>query len=66
MPVTRIDLENMSRLAAAGAVVMPAMPGFYHRPRSVADLVDFVVAKALDRLGIEHSLNVRWPGCDQA
>lgn len=65
MPVTPIDLENMSRLAAAGAVVMPAMPGFYHRPQSVADLVDFVVAKVLDRLGIAHALNVRWPGCDQ-
>ena len=41
----------------------PAMPGFYHRPRSVADLVDFVVGKVLSRLGIEHDLDVRWPGC---
>jgi len=62
MPLTRIDLANMARLADAGAAVMPAMPGFYHRPRSVADLVDFVVAKALDRLGIAHGLAVGWPG----
>jgi 4-hydroxy-3-polyprenylbenzoate decarboxylase len=55
----------MARLAAAGAVVMPAMPGFYHHPKSVADLVDFVVAKVLDRLGIAHDLAVRWPGCDK-
>ena len=66
MPVTAIDLGNMSRLAAAGAVVMPAMPGFYHHPQSVSDVVDFVVAKVLDRLGIAHDLGVRWPGCDQA
>ena len=65
MPVTPIDLENMARLAGAGAVVMPAMPGFYHRPESVADLVDFVVAKVLDRLGVAHGLAVRWPGCDR-
>jgi len=62
MPVTRIDLENMARLAGAGAVVMPAMPGFYHRPQSVADLVDFVVAKVLDRVGVPHDLAVAWPG----
>ena len=62
MPMTRIDLENMARLAAAGAVVMPAAPGFYHHPKSVADLVDFVVAKVLDRLGIAHDLAVRWRG----
>jgi len=66
MPMTQIDLENMARLAAAGAVVMPAAPGFYHQPRSVADLVDFVVAKVLDRLGIAHDLAVRWPGCNKS
>jgi 4-hydroxy-3-polyprenylbenzoate decarboxylase len=43
---------------------MPAMPGFYHHPRRIGDLVDFVVAKVLDRLGIAHSLDVRWPGCE--
>lgn len=64
MPLTRVDLENMVRLASAGAIVMPAMPGFYHRPQSVADVVDFVVAKVLDRLGIEHNLDVAWPGAE--
>jgi 4-hydroxy-3-polyprenylbenzoate decarboxylase len=62
MPVTPIDLENMARLAGAGAVVCPAMPAFYHRPATVADLVDFVVAKVLDRLGIAHDLETAWPG----
>jgi len=65
MPLTLIDFENMARLAAAGAVVMPAMPAFYHRPKRVADLVDFVVAKVLNRLGIEHQLDVQWPGCER-
>jgi len=62
--VTRIDLENMVRLADAGAQVMPAMPGFYHRPESVGDLVDFVVAKVLERLGIAHDLATAWPGAE--
>jgi flavin prenyltransferase len=62
MPLTQIDFENMGRLAGAGATVMPAMPGFYHRPQSVGDLVDFVVAKVMDRLGIAHRLAVRWQG----
>jgi len=61
MPLTRIDLENLLRLSSAGAVVMPAMPGFYHRPRRLEDLVDFVVAKVLGRLGVAHGLDVRWP-----
>ncbi|MCX5684729.1 MAG: UbiX family flavin prenyltransferase [Planctomycetota bacterium] len=64
MPMTPIDLENMARLARAGAVVMPAAPGFYHHPKSLADLVDFVVAKVLDRLGIAHDLAVKWPGAE--
>ena len=63
-PLTRIDLENLARLSSVGAEIVPAMPGFYHRPQSVADLVDFVVAKVLTRLGIEHSLGVQWPGCN--
>ena len=62
MPLSMIDFDNMARLAAAGAAVMPAMPAFYHRPETVADLVDFVVAKVLDRLKIEHELSVRWRG----
>ena len=51
----------MSRMRAqAGAVVLPANPGFYTRPQSVADLVDFVVARVLDHLGVEHTLTKRW------
>jgi len=63
-PMTAMDLENLAILARAGAAVIPAMPGFYHRPRSVGDLVDFVVGKVLSRLGIEHDLDVRWPGAE--
>ncbi len=59
-PFNRIHLENLLRLTDAGAQVLPAMPAFYHRPETVADLVDFVVGKVLDRLGIEHSLFKRW------
>lgn len=61
-PLSAIHLENMLRLARAGAVILPAAPGFYHRPTSVADLVDFVVARVLDHLGIEHELGRRWAG----
>jgi 4-hydroxy-3-polyprenylbenzoate decarboxylase len=52
----------MLRLTRAGAVVMPASPGFYHRPKQVSDLVDFVVARMLDHLGVEQSLVKRWEG----
>lgn len=59
-PLSVIHLQNMLELARLGAVVLPAMPGFYHRPTSVQDLVDFVVGKILDRLGLEHPLVRRW------
>jgi 4-hydroxy-3-polyprenylbenzoate decarboxylase len=59
-PLSAIHLQNMLRLARAGAVVLPASPGFYHRPRAIDDLVDFVVARILDQLGIEHRLVARW------
>jgi flavin prenyltransferase len=62
MPVTGIDLENMLRLQRAGAVICPASPGFYLHPTGVADLVDFVVGRVLDLLGVPHSLAVRWAG----
>jgi 4-hydroxy-3-polyprenylbenzoate decarboxylase len=61
-PYSAIHLENMLSLTRAGAVVMPASPGFYHRPGSVADLVAFVVARILDHLGVEHALVPRWGG----
>ncbi len=59
-PLSLVHLENMRRVTMAGAVVMPAAPGFYHRPVSVSDLVDFVVARALDHLGVPNTLVPRW------
>jgi 4-hydroxy-3-polyprenylbenzoate decarboxylase len=59
-PLSLIQLENMAAVTRAGAVVLPAMPGFYTLPRRIEDLVDFIVGKALDHLGIEHALLPRW------
>jgi 4-hydroxy-3-polyprenylbenzoate decarboxylase len=59
-PVSAIHLQNMLRLARAGAVILPAAPGFYNRPQSVQDLVDFIVARVLDQLDVEHALAPRW------
>jgi 4-hydroxy-3-polyprenylbenzoate decarboxylase len=59
-PLSAIHLENMLRVTRAGAVVMPAAPGFYHRPHSLADLVDFMVARILDHVGVAHQLVPRW------
>ena len=61
-PYSAIHLENMLTLTRAGAVVLPASPGFYHRPRAIGDLVDFVVARVLDQLGVQQSLVPRWGG----
>lgn len=65
-PLSVIHLDNLLRLARAGAVVIPAMPAFYHGPRSLDDLVDFVVGKVLDQLGVGHELFKRWGGEDRA
>ncbi len=59
-PLSAIHLENMLRLTRAGAVILPAAPGFYHRPKSIAELVDFIVARVLDQLGVENTLAPRW------
>lgn len=59
-PLSAIHLENMLRVTRAGAVVIPASPGFYHRPAAISDLVDFVVARVLDHLGVAHALTRRW------
>ena len=61
-PLSAIHLENMLRVTRAGAVVMPASPGFYHRPEAIDDLVDFIVARVLDHLGVDHTLAKRWGG----
>jgi 4-hydroxy-3-polyprenylbenzoate decarboxylase len=60
MPLSAIHLEHMLKLTQMGVTMMPACPGFYHRPQSVEALVDFVVARILDHLGLEHSLLTRW------
>jgi len=59
-PFSAIHLENMLKLARAGAVILPPSPGFYHQPDSVDALVDFVVARILDHLGVDNDLAVRW------
>jgi 4-hydroxy-3-polyprenylbenzoate decarboxylase len=59
-PFNRIHLENLLRLCKAGAQILPAMPAFYQQPQTVAELVDFVVGKTLDNLGIAHQLFQRW------
>ncbi len=59
-PFSTLHLENMLRLSRCGAVILPPSPGFYHRPQSVEELVDFVVARILDHLGVEHAMLPRW------
>jgi 4-hydroxy-3-polyprenylbenzoate decarboxylase len=59
-PLAANHLENMLRLTNQGVVILPAMPGFYHGPKGIGDLVDFIVGKVLDQLGIEHALFRRW------
>ena len=59
-PLGAIGLENMQKATAAGAVILPAAPGFYHRPESINDLVDFVVARICDQLDVEIDLGRRW------
>jgi len=59
-PFSTLHLENMLRLSRMGVVILPPNPGFYHHPQSVQDLVDFVVARILDQLGVAHQLMARW------
>ena len=61
-PVSTPHLEAMARMSAWGVVILPASPGFYNSPESIGDLVDFVVARILDQMGVEHSLGRRWTG----
>jgi flavin prenyltransferase len=63
-PFSLIHLRNMVTLAELGAVVLPANPGFYHRPTSVQQVVDFIVARVLDQLEIAHDLGMRWGGAE--
>ncbi len=59
-PFSLIHLENMTRLTRAGATILPAAPGFYHRPKTIDDLVDFVAARILDHLDVAHTIGARW------
>lgn len=59
-PLSLIQLDNLRRVGEAGAIVLPAMPGWYHGVRSIGDLIDFVVARILDQLAIPHTLMRRW------
>ena len=59
-PLSEIHLRNMLTLRQAGADILPAMPGFYHKPKTIADLIDMVVGRILDRLGVENELFYRW------
>ncbi|ARK30304.1 UbiX family flavin prenyltransferase [Halalkalibacter krulwichiae] len=59
-PLNQLHLENMLRVSKVGAKILPAMPGYYHLPKSMDDLINFLVGKALDSLGVEHQLFTRW------
>lgn len=59
-PLGLVQLRNLTAVAEAGAIVLPAMPGFYHQPSLISDLIDFVVARVCDQLGVEHHLAKRW------
>ncbi|MFH1327628.1 MAG: UbiX family flavin prenyltransferase [Candidatus Bathyarchaeota archaeon] len=59
-PLNLIHLENMSKLAVAGATILPAMPAFYHKPKTLDDLVDYIVGKVLDQFKIKHKLYRKW------
>jgi len=61
-PYATVHLENMTKISQWGGVILPASPGFYNNPVTIEDLVDFVVARILDQLGIENNLTARWTG----
>jgi flavin prenyltransferase len=63
-PLSLIHLENMVRVTRAGAIMLPAMPGWYHHPRRLEDLVDFVVGRVCDQFGIHNALSPRWGTLD--
>jgi 4-hydroxy-3-polyprenylbenzoate decarboxylase len=63
-PLTSIHLSNMLTLSKMGAIILPAMPGFYHKPKSVEELLNHIAGKVLDQFGIEHEVFRRWAGVE--
>lgn len=61
-PLSLVHLDNLAAVTRAGAIVLPAAPGFYHQPQSIAELVDFIVARILDQFDIDHTIGRRWGG----
>ena len=67
MPLSQIEIENMLALSRAGAIICPACPGFYMKPKTIGELIDFVVGRVLDLFGLAHTLTTRWdPAADDA
>jgi 4-hydroxy-3-polyprenylbenzoate decarboxylase len=64
-PLSRIHLVNMLKLTESGVTILPAMPGFYHKPKTLDDIIDHLVGKVLDQFNIEHSLFRRWGGAEK-
>ena len=64
-PLNQIHLENMLKLSRAGAIILPAMPGFYHKPQNLDDIAAFIAARILDQLGIPHKLVPPWQGIEE-
>ena len=65
-PLSRIHLGNMIKLVEIGVIILPAMPGFYHRPKSIDDLITHIVGKILDQFGIKHNIFRRWGEADNS
>ena len=61
-PFATVHLENMVKLSSWDTVILPASPGFYNKPKSIEDLIDFIVSRILDQLGIDNNLSLRWTG----
>ena len=65
-PLSSIHLRNLLNLSLQGGIIIPAMPAFYHKPKTIENLVDFIIGKVLDSLGLEHELFKRWTGFSNA
>ena len=65
-PLSKIHLGNMIKLVEIGVIILPAMPGFYHRPKSIDDLITHIVGKILDQFGIKHNIFRRWGEADNS